>query len=82
MTHSSSLKAAFVAAAVASIYASGANARKEHSNPQNTQDNYSGYESPRGYYANPADFIRSVEGTPCGIECTQQHEKTWGHQQR
>jgi hypothetical protein len=31
----------------------------------------SGYQEPDGTYESYSDFIRDVNGTPCGIECTR-----------
>jgi|GEM_PF-2979316 hypothetical protein len=33
------------------------------------------YQGPHGHYASQTDFIRSLNGTPCGIECTQKHAR-------
>jgi hypothetical protein len=35
------------------------------------------YEGPRGHYRSEAAFSRSVEGTPCGINCTRAAQKRW-----
>jgi hypothetical protein len=31
----------------------------------------SGYQDPDGTYESYSDFIRDVNGTPCGVECTR-----------
>jgi hypothetical protein len=31
------------------------------------------YEAPGGGYDSLADFTRDIEGTPCGVTCTQAH---------
>jgi len=36
------------------------------------------YQAP-GAYDSLADFSRSVEGTPCGITCTQEHQMRRGY---
>jgi hypothetical protein len=36
------------------------------------------YQEPDGSYANLSDFTRSINGTPCGIECTRRSEAHWG----
>jgi hypothetical protein len=33
------------------------------------------YQGPHGHYASQSDFIRDLNGTPCGIECTQKHAR-------
>jgi len=33
------------------------------------------YQGPHGHYASQTDFIRSLNGTPCGIECAQEHAR-------
>jgi hypothetical protein len=38
------------------------------------------YQGPHGHYDNPADFDRSLNGTPCGQECTQRARERWGEQ--
>jgi hypothetical protein len=35
------------------------------------------YQGPRGNYGSEADFTRDVDGTPCGIQCTQRAQKRW-----
>ncbi len=36
--------------------------------------NADSYQAPDGTYYSLADTVRSVEGTPCGIECETRHE--------
>jgi hypothetical protein len=38
---------------------------------------YSDYQAPGGSYDSPRDFIRDLEGTPCGIDCTQRAQERW-----
>ncbi|MGP0060732.1 MAG: hypothetical protein ACLPID_15740 [Beijerinckiaceae bacterium] len=38
---------------------------------------YSNYQAPDGSYDSPRDFIRDLEGTPCGIDCTQRAQQRW-----
>jgi hypothetical protein len=82
MTRLSLLKLAFATLAFASICASNANAREEQPSRENAQVDYSGYQGPHGHYADLADFTRSINGTPCGIECTRSHEELWAPRQR
>jgi hypothetical protein len=35
------------------------------------------YEGPKGHYRSEAAFSRSVQGTPCGINCTRSAQKRW-----
>lgn len=43
--------------------------------PAAPPDNYQG---PGGHYDSPADFIRSLNGTPCGMECSERARLRWG----
>jgi hypothetical protein len=76
-----SRKLSFVAACAAAIIASLGTATAHARTIWNAEYsgrpyvNYSGYQDSLRHYASPADFTRSVEGTPCGIECTKQHEQ-------
>ncbi len=36
------------------------------------------YKGPHGHYASQTDFIRSLNGTPCGVECTRRENNRWG----
>ncbi len=36
------------------------------------------YQGPHGHYDNAADFVRSLNGTPCGQECAQRAQERWG----
>ncbi len=36
------------------------------------------YQGPHGRYASQTGFIRSLNGTPCGIECSQRVQARWG----
>jgi hypothetical protein len=39
---------------------------------------YSGYQAPDGSYYSLSDYTRSVEGTPCGTNCTRRaQERQW-----
>jgi hypothetical protein len=82
MTKSSSLKLTFAAAALLSLCASGAYARQGVSYHQVPQFNYSGYVGPHGHFSSLSDFTRSINGTPCGEECTARHERLWAPQER
>ena len=33
---------------------------------------YDSYQYPQGQYNSVADFVRSIEGTPCGATCTRE----------
>lgn len=35
------------------------------------------YEGPRGHYNSEAGFIRDLNGTPCGVNCTREAQKRW-----
>jgi hypothetical protein len=35
------------------------------------------YEGPQGHYGSEAAFTRSVNGTPCGINCTRASQRRW-----
>jgi hypothetical protein len=35
------------------------------------------YQGPHGRYASQTDFIRSLNGSPCGIECTRREDNRW-----
>jgi hypothetical protein len=59
-----------MAATVQSVAQAGSTARPDPSSLYQ-QQHYSVYQGPDGTYGGPADFIRSVEGIPCGIECTR-----------
>jgi hypothetical protein len=72
------LKVFFAASTLASLCTANVYAKPEHWYAQRSQVDYSGYTDARGQYANLADLTRSVEGTPCGIECTQSHMRLWG----
>jgi hypothetical protein len=38
---------------------------------------YSIYQGPDGTYESLSDYIRDVEGTPCGMNCTQRAQQRW-----
>jgi len=38
------------------------------------------YQRPNGLYASQTDFIRSLNGTPCGIECERRELGRWSGQ--
>ncbi len=40
---------------------------------------YSSYQAPDGTYDSLSDFVRSVNGTPCGIQCSLDHQQRWSH---
>ena len=35
------------------------------------------YQGPGGHYRSEASFVRDVNGTPCGMNCTQAAQKRW-----
>ncbi len=35
------------------------------------------YQGPHGHYSSQSDFIRSLNGTPCGIECERRADARW-----
>jgi hypothetical protein len=37
----------------------------------------SAYQNPDGSYPSYTDFYRDLEGTPCGIRCTQRARSRW-----
>ena len=80
MSRKFSFAAACAAVIIASLGTASAHARTTWNAEYSGHPyvNHSGYRDSRGHYASPADFTRSVEGTPCGIECTKQHEQGGG----
>ncbi|WP_297294964.1 hypothetical protein [uncultured Methylovirgula sp.] len=82
MTHSSLLKLAFAAAAFLPVAITSANAGQRQWYAESPQVNYSGYTDPDGRYDSLSDLTRAINGTPCGIECTQEHEKLWAPRHR
>jgi hypothetical protein len=38
---------------------------------------YNSYQGPDGTYGSLADYVRSVRGIPCGIECTRDAQARW-----
>jgi hypothetical protein len=80
MNRKLSFAAACAAAIIASLGTATAHARTTWNAEYSGRPyvNYSGYQDSHGNYASPADLTRSVEGTPCGVECTKQHEQHWG----
>jgi hypothetical protein len=68
----------FAASTLTSLCAANAYAKPEHQYGRHSPVHYCGYKDPHGQYASLSDMIRSVEGTPCGIECTQSHMRLWG----
>jgi hypothetical protein len=39
---------------------------------------YSAYQGPDGTYNSYADYIRDVDGLPCGQDCSLQAQARWG----
>jgi hypothetical protein len=37
----------------------------------------SSYQGPDGRYDSEADFVRDINGTPCGLQCTLEAQKRW-----
>jgi hypothetical protein len=35
------------------------------------------YQGPRGHYTSVSSYVRDVEGTPCGMNCTRAAQKRW-----
>jgi hypothetical protein len=40
------------------------------------------YQGPRGGYDSLSDYSRSVEGTPCGMNCTRRAQQRWARPYR
>jgi hypothetical protein len=38
---------------------------------------YDSYQGPRGGYASLSDYVRDVEGIPCGTQCTLAAQQRW-----
>jgi hypothetical protein len=38
---------------------------------------YGVYQSSQGYYNSEADFVRSINGTPCGMRCMGEAQAHW-----
>lgn len=39
---------------------------------------YSIYQNPDGSYPSLSNFVRDLNGTPCGIECERDADQRWG----
>jgi len=39
---------------------------------------YSIYQNPDGSYPSLGNFVRDLNGTPCGIECEKEADQRWG----
>jgi len=39
---------------------------------------YSIYQNPDGSYPSLGNFVRDLNGTPCGIECEKDADRRWG----
>jgi hypothetical protein len=35
------------------------------------------YEGPNGHYSSESSFVRDINGTPCGMNCTRAAQKRW-----
>jgi len=57
------------------LFAGTADARPVQSWRTGAYDNYTG---PDGRYDNLSDLTRSIEGTPCGVACTDRAQARWG----
>jgi hypothetical protein len=82
MRYSLIFKLAIAAAALLPLGVSAADARQAAWHQLAGQADYSGYIGPDGHYADLSDFTRAIQGTPCGIECTERHERLWSGQLR
>jgi hypothetical protein len=40
------------------------------------------YQNLNGTYPSLSDFVRDLNGTPCGIECTAHAERRWARESR
>jgi hypothetical protein len=40
------------------------------------------YQGPRGDYGSLAGYTRSVDGTPCGMNCTRRAQQRWAQPYR
>jgi hypothetical protein len=39
---------------------------------------YNIYQNPDGSYPSLSNFVRDIEGVPCGIECEKDADRRWG----
>jgi hypothetical protein len=72
------LKFALVAAAglLATTATAPAMAQSPNAPPMMT---YGPYQWPGGHYESLAAYTRSVEGTPCGMNCTRDAQQRWSN---
>jgi len=82
MTRNSLFKLALAATAFLPVSVANATAGQRQWYAESPHVNYSGYVDPNGQYDSLADLTRAINGTPCGIECTEQHERLWAPRQR
>ncbi len=40
---------------------------------------YGTYQGPHGHYNSLSDFVRSINGIPCGMACTRAAQMRWSH---
>jgi hypothetical protein len=38
---------------------------------------YTPYQGPHGHYNSLSDYVRDVEGTPCGMNCERDAQERW-----
>jgi hypothetical protein len=82
MYYSPIFKLATAAAVLLPLGVASADARQAEWHQLGAQMDFSGYIGPHGHYADLSDFTRAIQGTPCGIECTERHERLWSGQLR